>query len=76
MNPDSAITVDPEIQGGTPCFTGTRVPVKTLFDALAVGRSVEYFIEQFPTVRSEQAIAVLDQAGKLVSDQALHIHAA
>jgi uncharacterized protein (DUF433 family) len=62
----SPILVDPEIQGGTPCFTGTRVPVKSLFDALARGRSVEYFVEQFPTVRLEQVQAVLQRAEHLV----------
>jgi uncharacterized protein (DUF433 family) len=44
----SAIKIDPEIQGGTPCFAGARVPVKSLFDALEHGRSLDYFLEQFP----------------------------
>ena len=57
MNP---IKVDPEIMGGTPCFTGTRVPVKTLFDVLEDGKSIDYFIEHFPTVEREQAVAVLE----------------
>jgi uncharacterized protein (DUF433 family) len=56
------IARDPEILGGTPCFAGTRVPVKNLFDALAHGRSVDYFLEQFPTVTREQALAVLEMA--------------
>ena len=59
MNP---IKVDPEIMGGTPCFAGTRVPVKTLFDLLEKGRSLDYFIEHFPTVEREQAVAVLELA--------------
>lgn len=62
----SAIKIDPEIQGGTPCFSGTRVPVKSLFDALSRGRSVDYFLEQFPTVAREQVLEVLEQAGELV----------
>jgi uncharacterized protein (DUF433 family) len=63
-----AITkVDPEIQGGTPCFAGTRVPVKSLFDYLARGRSLDYFLEQFPSVERRQATAVLDRAEKLIS---------
>jgi uncharacterized protein (DUF433 family) len=62
----SPILVDPEIQGGTPCFAGSRVPVKSLFDALARGRSVEYFLEQFPSVRREQVQAVLEHAERLV----------
>lgn len=63
MNP---IKVDPEIMGGTPCFAGTRVPVKTLFDLLEKGRSLDYFIEHFPTVEREQAIAVLELAKQRV----------
>jgi uncharacterized protein (DUF433 family) len=56
MNP---IKIDPEIMGGTPCFAGTRVPIKNLFDLLAHGRTLDYFLEQFPTVTREQATAVL-----------------
>lgn len=68
----SAIRIDPEIQGGVPCFDGTRVPVKSLFDYLARGRSLEYFLEQFPSVKREQALEVLLQAGKLVTSVASH----
>ena len=57
MNP---IQVDPDILGGTPCFTGTRVPVKNLFDLLARGRTLDYFLEQFPGVSREQAQAALE----------------
>ena len=64
MNP---IKIDPEIMGGTPCFAGTRVPVKTLFDLLEKGRSIDYFIEHFPSVEREQAVAVLELAKSLVS---------
>jgi uncharacterized protein (DUF433 family) len=64
----AAIKIDPEIQGGTPCFAGTRVPAKSLFDYLARGRSLEYFLEQFPSVTREQAADVLEQAGKLISN--------
>jgi uncharacterized protein (DUF433 family) len=63
----SVIKVDREIQGGTPCFAGTRVPAKTLFDYLARGRSLDYFLEQFPSVKRQQAVALLDQAGKLIT---------
>jgi uncharacterized protein (DUF433 family) len=44
------ISVNPNILGGTPVFEGTRVPVESLFDYLKRGRSVDYFLEQFPTV--------------------------
>ena len=65
-----AVSVDPEIQGGTPCFAGTRVPVKSLFDALRRGRSLEYFLEQFPSVTREQASEVLESAGEMVASAA------
>lgn len=65
----SAIKIDPEIQGGTPCFTGTRVPIKSLFDYLARGRSLDYFLEQFPSVKREQATEVLDLAGQLIASR-------
>jgi uncharacterized protein (DUF433 family) len=58
----SPIASDPEILGGTPCFRGTRVPVKNLFDVVAHGRSLDYFLEQFPSVTREQALAVLELA--------------
>jgi len=64
-----SIKVDPDIQDGTPCFAGTRVPVKSLFDYLARGRSVEYFLEQFPSVKRQQAVEVLEQAGKLLASR-------
>jgi uncharacterized protein (DUF433 family) len=60
--PPSLVTVDPDIQGGTPCFTGTRVPVASLFDHLEGGYTIDYFLEQFPTVKREQAIALLEDA--------------
>jgi uncharacterized protein (DUF433 family) len=46
---------------------GTRVPVKSLFDYLARGRSLDYFLEQFPSVKRQQATAVLERAEKLIS---------
>ena len=55
---------DPEIMGGTPVFVGTRVPLQNLIDYLEGGESVEDFLEAFPTVTREQAIAVIE-AGKL-----------
>jgi uncharacterized protein (DUF433 family) len=55
----SLIVSDPEILGGTPVFKGTRVPVRTLFEYLADGLSLEYFLESFPSVTREQAADVL-----------------
>jgi uncharacterized protein (DUF433 family) len=56
------ITIDPEIHSGTPVFAGTRVPVKTLFDHLEAGDSLEVFLDDFPSVSRELAIAVLEEA--------------
>ena len=53
---------DPEILSGTPVFIGTRVPVRSLFDYLEGGETLEEFLHQFPSVTREQAIAVLDLA--------------
>ena len=56
------ITVDPEIHSGTPVFVGTRVPIKTLFDHLEAGDSINVFLDDFPSVSRELAVAVLEQA--------------
>jgi uncharacterized protein (DUF433 family) len=53
---------DPEILGGAPVFVGTRVPVKNLIDYLAAGDSLDVFLDDFPSVRREQAIAALEAA--------------
>ena len=58
----SAIQRNPEILGGTPCFAKTRVPIQALFDYLEGGESLQEFLEDFPTVRHEQALAVLKLA--------------
>ena len=63
-----AIKIDPEIMHGTPCFAGTRVPVKILFDYLSHNRSIDFFLEQYPTVTREQVIAVIDHAGDVLSE--------
>ena len=59
MNPHDLITVNPETLGGTPVFKGTRVPVKALFEYLADSLSLDYFLESFPSVPRELAVAVL-----------------
>ena len=56
------IVVDPDIQSGTPVFAGTRVPIQNLFDYLEEGDSLDVFLEQFPSVSREAALAVLEQA--------------
>ena len=56
------ISRDPEIMSGAPCFKGTRVPVQNLFDYLEGNSSLEGFLEDFPSVSREAAIAVLEAA--------------
>lgn len=57
-----AISIDPEVLSGTPCFRGTRVPVRNLFDYLEGNHLIEEFLEDFPAVTREQAEAVLGLA--------------
>jgi uncharacterized protein (DUF433 family) len=56
----SVVHSDPGILGGTPVFVGTRVPVKTLYDYLEAGDSLDEFLNDFPGVSREQAIAALE----------------
>jgi uncharacterized protein (DUF433 family) len=53
---------DPEILGGEPVFAGTRVPIKSLFDHLEGGDSIAEFLEGFPSVKREQALALLEES--------------
>ncbi len=53
------ITIDPEIMSGVPVFIGTRVPVSALLENLEAGVSLDEFLENFPTVRRQDAISVL-----------------
>ena len=62
------ISISPEVMSGTPVFTGT-IPVQTLFDYLKAGESIDDFLDGFPTVTREQAIALLEEAGKLLVDR-------
>ena len=56
------IEVDPEKLGGTPVFYGARVPIQNLFDSLETGETLDQFLDQFPTVTREQALAVLEES--------------
>lgn len=58
------ITISDQIMHGTPCFTGTRVPVKTLFDYLQAGDPLDRFLDHFPTVDRAQAVRVLARIGE------------
>ena len=61
---------DPNILGGTPVFVGTRVPVQNLMDCLEAGDSLEDFLESFPTVTREQAVAALEMAREALESSA------
>jgi uncharacterized protein (DUF433 family) len=61
---------DPEILGGTPVFTGTRVPVQSLFDHLEAGDSIDDFLEGFPGVKREQVIGLLEESKQKLTQPA------
>jgi len=68
----AVIHSDPDILGGTPVFVGTRVPLQNLMDYLEAGDSLDDFLDSFPTVTREQALAALEQAKEaLLSDARL-----
>ena len=62
MEAKNTISYNSEILSGTPVFSGTRVPIKNLFDNLGAGLSCHDFLEEFPSVQKEQMIRVLDLA--------------
>lgn len=61
---------DPEILGGTPVFVGTRVPFRNLIDYLEGGYSLDEFLDSFPSVSRDQAVAALEAAHDVLSDRA------
>jgi len=65
------ISRHPDVLGGTPVFTGTRVPIETLFDHLESSVSLDEFLEDFPTVSRDQAVALLEIASKLLKSKDL-----
>jgi uncharacterized protein (DUF433 family) len=67
MPKQSVIFSDPEILGGTPCFSGTRVPVDSLIDYLEAGDSLDEFLDNFPSVSRDAAIAALEEARILLN---------
>ena len=68
-NSGDVIMRDPEILGGVPVFRGTRVPFKNLLDYLEGGHTLGEFLEEFPSVTREAAIAALEHAKELVLAQ-------
>jgi len=63
------INIDKEILGGNPVFKGTRVPVETLFTHLEKGISLDEFLQDFPSVTKDQAIAVIEIASKILTSK-------
>jgi uncharacterized protein (DUF433 family) len=66
MEQELVIHSNPKILGGVPVFVGTRVPVQTLLDYLEGGESLDTFLDHFPSVRHEQAVAVLELAKRML----------
>lgn len=67
------VSIDPEVMSGIPVFAGTRVPIQNLFDYIEGGDNIEEFIDDFPSVSREAAIAVLEMAKTtLTSERLLH----
>jgi uncharacterized protein (DUF433 family) len=62
---------DPQIMRGVPVFIGTRVPVQTLFDYLVDGSSVDEFFENFPTVKKDHVMQVLEFASSCILERAV-----
>ena len=69
--PEPLITTSPQRMSGTPVFAGTRVPVQTLIDYLEAGDSLEAFLDDFPSVSREHAIAVLELAKSALLEKAV-----
>ena len=70
MKSSPSIHRDPEILGGTPVFVGTRVPLRNLIDYLERGHTLDEFLDAFPSVTREQAIAALEAAHQALSADA------
>ena len=69
---NKVITIDPDILGGTPVFTGTRVPVDSLMQHIKAGDSLEDFLADFPTVSKQQALTFLDMAEEALFERYAH----
>lgn len=67
---ESVVSSAKDIMGGTPVFTGTRVPVQTLLDYLEAGETIDDFLAGFPTVSREQVIAFLERGAALAVTEA------
>ncbi len=67
------INIHKETTGGTLVFSGTRVPIKNLFDYLETGDSIETFLEDFEGVKREQVISVLEMSKKLIGNRLIQL---
>ena len=67
------VSIDPEVVSGLPVFAGTRVPIQSLFDYIEGGDDLSEFLDDFPSITKEAALAVLEMAKKsLTSKKMLH----
>jgi len=69
MISNQSFSIDDDILGGVPAFTGTRVPLSAMVDYLASGQTLDAFLEDFPSVKRDQAVAALN-----LMEHALHAH--
>jgi uncharacterized protein (DUF433 family) len=67
---DLVVHSDPEILGGTPVFQGTRVPLRNLIDYLERGHTLDEFLDSFPSVSRDQAVAALEAAHDVLNSRA------
>jgi uncharacterized protein (DUF433 family) len=65
------VSIDPEVMSGTPVFAGTRVPIQNLFDYIEGGDDLSEFLEDFPSVSREAAVALLQMAKKTLTSEKL-----
>lgn len=71
---NKVINIDPEILGGTPVFSGTRVPIKNLFDYLETGETIETFLQDFEGVSREQVLKLLELSEQLIQSSSAILH--
>lgn len=67
---NALVRIDPEIMSGTPCFAGTRVLFRSLFDHIVAGDSLDDFLDDFPTVTRQQAVAARERGYERVLAEA------
>lgn len=68
------INIDKEILGGTPVFDGTRVPIRNLFDYLETGETIDAFLTDFPSVRREQLVKLLQYSEQITIRSSEIVH--